>query len=121
MTSGAKIPFPVVAAVADVLAAKYTHERLNFLMKKAGVVSGEPPEGNKIDRARGWLEFANSENEPLSILGRAIQEVMEVDSFGILTTDGIENLREKVKVSLIKNGLAYRIGVQPMLENQASR
>jgi len=107
-----KIPFPVVAAVADVLAAKYTHTRLDFLMKKAGITTETPPEAgkNKIDRARDWLELANSENEPLSVLGRAIEEVMEVDSFGNLAADSIQTLRERIKVALQKHGLAYRTG-----------
>ena len=105
-----RIPFPVVAVVADVLAAKYTHERLNFLMKKAGILGGTPPEGNKVDRARGWLELANSEDGPLNILGKAIEEIMEVNAFGILQTERIELLRERITVSLHKYGLTYRIG-----------
>jgi hypothetical protein len=106
-----QIPFPVIATVADVLAAKYTHARLDFLMKKAGVTGAPPEPGkNKIDRSRNWLELANSENEPLNVLGKAIEEVMEVDSFGILTEDSIDTLRQKIRASLSKHGLGYRAG-----------
>jgi hypothetical protein len=110
ITIATKIPFPVVAVVADVLAAKYTHQRLDFLMKKAGVVSGTPPEGNKVDRARGWLELANSEDMPLNVLGKAIEEVMEVNSFGILTVESVETLRERITGTLHKQGMTYRAG-----------
>jgi hypothetical protein len=110
VTIATKIPFPVVAVVADLLAAKYTHQRLDFLMKKAGVVSGTPPEGNKVDRARGWLELANSEEMPLNVLGKAIEEVMEVNSFGILTTESVETLRERITIALRKQGMTYRAG-----------
>src|SRR5216683_8274660 len=98
-----RIPFPVIATVADVLAAKYTHTKLDFLMKKAGVTGAPPEPGkNKIDRSRDWLELANFENEPLNALGKAIEEVMEVDSFGILTEAGIDELRGKIKAVLSK-------------------
>ena len=105
-----KIPFPVLAAVAHVIAAKYTHAKLHSLMTRAGVISVIPLEGNKIDRARGWLEIANSGDEPLQILGKTIQEMMEIDSFGILSAEPIETLRQKIEVVLRKHGLAYRTG-----------
>jgi Abortive infection C-terminus len=116
-----KIPLPVLAAVADVLAAKYTHGRLDSLMKKVGVLSATPPEGNKIDRARGWLELANSEDEPLQVLGKSIEEVMEVDSFGILTAEPIETLRQKIEVALHKHGLAYSGSVYKLVAGAVAR
>ncbi|HEV2022748.1 MAG TPA: abortive infection family protein [Terriglobales bacterium] len=107
-----KIPVPVIAVVSDVLARNYTHNRLDFLMEQAGL-TGDPPFGNKVDKARAWLKRANTDSaitDPLSTLGRALEEFMEVDSsgYGVLTDLSAE--REQINAKLAEHSLAYLKG-----------
>jgi hypothetical protein len=105
-----RVPFPVVAAVATVLAAEYTHAKLDALFKKTGLAD-EPLSGmNKTDKARNALGRINTAEAPLKVLGSVLEELMEVDSFGIDTTPPITVLRENVRSSLAKYGLAYATG-----------
>jgi hypothetical protein len=102
-----KIPFPVIAVVAEALQSKYTHTRLDFLMRKAGV-SGDPPATNKLDKGRAWLELANQHASPFKALGTILEEIMEVDSFGLPTPGTtITSLREKISASLAQHELMY--------------
>jgi hypothetical protein len=105
-----RVPFPVVAAIASVLATLYTHAKLDALFKKTGLAE-EPLSGmNKTDKARDALGRINSAEAPLKVMGSVLEELMEVDSFSIDTTPPITVLRENVRSCLAKYGLAYATG-----------
>jgi len=107
-----KIPIPLIAVVSDVLAHNYTHSRIDFLMEQAGL-TGEPPPGNKVDKTRAWLKRANADqvSNPLGVLGKVLEEFMEVDSdsHAFYGTDRNEH-RDRVNKSLAQHGLAYLKG-----------
>jgi len=103
-----KIPVPVIAVVSDVLAMRYTHSRLDFLMEQAGI-EGEPPPGNKVDKTRSWLKRANADGvrDALPLLGKVLEEFMEVDSAGYGVQADLSADRERVTDKLAEYGLAY--------------
>jgi len=107
---GRRIPIPVIAVVADVLATRYTHSRIDYFMEVAGV-KGPPPLGNKVDKARAWLRRANEQNAaPLAALGRAIAELMETGTAGYASQTSLDPERARVEEILADNGLAYLKG-----------
>jgi len=77
-----KIPIPVIAVASDVLATRYTHDRIDYFMEAAGIQASRPG-GNKVDKTRAWLRAANELTpEPLATFGKVITELMEVNSSG---------------------------------------
>jgi hypothetical protein len=103
----AKIPVAVIGTVADVLQSKYTHNRLDSLMKRVGI-PGDPPEGNKSEKGRAWLHRANATLEqPLSALGLVLEEFMESDTPEFGAPEEMYVQKAKIKESLRKSGLAY--------------
>ncbi|MBL8885226.1 MAG: abortive infection family protein [Phycisphaerales bacterium] len=105
-----KIPVPVIAVVADELANRYSHTKLDLLFHEHGA-PGEPPPGNKIDKSSQWLRAINTRsNDPLAVLGALIQELMEV---GPPTWSGDESDKfhaariERIQKQLAKHGLRY--------------
>lgn len=56
------------------------------------------------------MERANALPDPLAALGKALEEVMEVDSFGSITAEGIDVLRARIAEALTKHGLEYHKG-----------
>jgi len=106
-----KIPIPVIAVVSDILATWYTHDRIDYFMRAAGV-DCDAPAGNKVDKTREWLRHANA-NMPdaLATLGNVILEFMEVNSSGYARhAVDLETAREKVRETLGEHGLAYLKG-----------
>ncbi|MFZ0821860.1 MAG: abortive infection family protein [Candidatus Acidiferrales bacterium] len=102
-----EIPVPVIAVVADVLATRYTHSRIDYFMEAAGV-QGLPPGGNKVDKSRLWLKQANQWNaDPLATLGKVIAELMEVNSSGYASGADLDPEREKIRKVLSDHGLGY--------------
>jgi len=107
---GRKIPVPVIAVVSDVLATRYTHSRIDYFMEAANVQC-DPPGGNKVDKTRAWLRFANeSSPDPLATLGKVITEFMEVNSSGYASETALDPEREKVNKILGEYGLSYLKG-----------
>jgi abortive infection Abi-like protein len=105
-----KIPVPVIAIVSDVLATRYTHSRIDYFMGAANIACS-PPGGNKVDKTRAWLRFANESNaDPLATLGKVITEFMEVNSSGYASDTDLDPEREKVNRVLGEHGLAYMKG-----------
>ena len=91
-----KIPVPVIAIVSDVLATRYTHSRIDYFMEAANIACS-PPSGNKVDKTRAWLRWANDNGpDPLATLGKVITEFMEVNSFGYASDTDLDPEREKV-------------------------
>jgi hypothetical protein len=105
-----EIPVPVIAVVADVLATRYTHSRIDYFMEAAGV-AGLPPCGNKVNKSRAWLRQANQLNpDPLAALGKVITELMEVNSSGYASDTDLDPKRQRVIEVLGKHGLVYLLG-----------
>jgi hypothetical protein len=74
-----KIPVPVIAVVSEVMANLYTHNQIDRFMEAAGIELPVPPTGNKQTKVRALLKHANETlSDPLSALGKAIVELMEV-------------------------------------------
>jgi len=102
-----KIPIPVIAVVADILATRYTHSRIDYFMEAANITC-EPPGGNKVDKSRSWLKMANEITEdPLATLGKVITELMEVNSSGYASDADLDVEREKLRKVLGEHGLSY--------------
>lgn len=108
-----KIPSPVIAVVADELQKHHNHDGLNRLFMGAGA-PGESPEGNnKQVKCAEWLRRVNASKslEPLSVLGRLLENYMEVeiapDNFNIYLW---QSGRERVERALANAGLAYHQG-----------
>jgi hypothetical protein len=105
-----QIPVPVIAVVSDVLATRYTHSRIDYFMENANIEC-TPPSGNKLDKTRAWLRWANECNpDPLATLGKVITEFMEINGSGNDLDFYLEAEREKVKGVLGEHGLVYLKG-----------
>jgi hypothetical protein len=112
------ITVPVIAIVADVLAERYTHSRIDYFIGSAGL-DGNQPTGNKLDKVRYWLRKANLDedqngSDALAILGKVITELMEVNPSGYSPFDyrnaaqeSLEADRDRVQAVLAENGLLY--------------
>lgn len=105
-----EIPIPVIAVVADVLATRYTHSRIDYFME-AGGIKGSPPGGNKVDKSRAWLRQANQASpDPLATLGKVITELMEVNGSGYASDADLGPERDRIKTILAEHGLVYMKG-----------
>lgn len=106
-----RIPVPVVAVVADVLAPLYTHNRIDHFMDLAGIEGQIPPGLNKVDKTRAWLKVANTTcPDPLAALGTVITEFMEVDTVGYGSVTDLSEERKRVTDALAAHGLSYSPG-----------
>jgi hypothetical protein len=107
---GKKIPLPVIAIVSDVLATRYTHSRIDYFMEAANIECVTPA-GNKVDKTREWLRWANEhKDDPLATLGKVITELMEVNTSGYASDTDLDPERAKVNKVLGENGLSYMKG-----------
>jgi len=103
-----KIPIAVAAVVADVLAPRYTHNRIDHFMERAGIEGEIPPGINKVDKTRAWLKVANEKcTDPLAALGTVLVELMEVDTAGYGVQTDLSEDRQKVQTALGAHGLCY--------------
>ena len=74
-----KIPNSHVGAVASVIAAHYySRSKINALFMESGA-PGDVPDGNCEAKCTTWLKRCNesADVDPLSILGRVIQALMD--------------------------------------------
>jgi hypothetical protein len=106
MTEKSRIPTPLIAEVADVLAQRYSHTELNNRFARAGA-PGDRPLGNKIDKSTEWLERANADpdSDAFTVLGRMLQELMDLDYNDMWATH-----RERVTRVLGVYGFSYQKG-----------
>jgi hypothetical protein len=105
------IPPAVIGTLSPILAMAYTHSELNSNFMAARF-TGEPPEGNKIEKCRAWLRRANSEcADPLASLGSLIAEFMDVGptEWHIEQNKGVDP-RVKINEVLAQEGLSYQRG-----------
>jgi hypothetical protein len=73
-----KIPTPVIAVLSHIIPALETHNGIDCLFSYAEA-PGDPPEGSKPEKVHAWLRRINNESaNPLSILGRIIEPIMEI-------------------------------------------
>jgi hypothetical protein len=103
------IPVPVCSVVGSALGEYYySHKTLERLFYEAGAV-GDVPEGNCITKCQSWLKRMHTEvADPLAILGKVIEEFMEVDGTGEVS--GKETGRQKIREVLGRSGLSYHAG-----------
>lgn len=106
-----QIPVPLVAVIADVFSAHYTHTQIESRFYSAGFVS-TAPEGNKQQKFHRWLLQANQQMpDPLAAVGKLIEELMEVvpaSSWG--STDPVLEYRNRIASQLAALGLSYHVG-----------
>jgi hypothetical protein len=107
----APIPPSIIGVASPVLAEKYTHAQLNSVFMAAGF-TGDPPEGNKIEKCRNWLRRANAEiNDPLGAFASLIAEFMDAEPGPwVMDHAGEEDLRDRISAALAKEGLSYQRG-----------
>jgi hypothetical protein len=106
-----RIPAPVIAVVADTLSDSETHASMDSLFMYAGA-PGDPPDGSKIVKAQEWLRRVNKDDsvQPLEVLGRLIEAIMEVDCDDRSWDDNCRDRVEKINRVLDRGGLRYQRG-----------
>ena len=100
------LPVPVCVVVGDVLGSHiYNHKAIETLFFEAGAV-GPVPEGNCVKKCRAWLKrMHNDVPEPVAVLGKVLEEFMEVDDEWRATSQLAG--RQKINEVLGKAGLSY--------------
>lgn len=109
-----KIPSPVLAVCAEIIASRETHATMDSLFMYAGA-PGDPPPGSKPVKALAWLRAINTDEniQPLKVLGHLIENYIEGPiSVGYFSASA-ENQhkdRERIKDVLSQYGLQYFTG-----------
>ena len=106
------IPSPLISLVADILSSSETHASLDSRFHYADA-PGDPPEGSKHVKALEWLRRVNKTEEcdPLGILGKLIEEIMERDAdLSFLPNEPLIQARERLSKALATYQLKYMIG-----------
>lgn len=110
-----KLPNPVLAVIAEVLANAYSHDRLNVLFAQKGA-PGEPPPGSKPAKCHAWLTTINTECEdPVVVVGALIENLMEEQpgsTFwgGARDATFIQERNTPIEAALSKYGFRYATG-----------
>jgi hypothetical protein len=110
-----KIPNPVIAVVADVLGSHYySHTRLNTLFSEAGA-SGDPPEGNCVNKCDRWLKRCNEDPsvDAFAVLGRVLENFMELKHSDASRESAPQDEhpgKKRVREILSRYGLSYQTG-----------
>jgi hypothetical protein len=102
------LPIPVCSIVGDVLGNfTYHHKTLERLFYQAGA-AGEVPPGNCVVKCQEWLKrMHNDVADPAAVLGKVLEEFMEVDStYGGSHADA----QKKITDVLGRFGLSYHTG-----------
>ena len=103
------LPVPVCSVGGDVLGSFiYHHRSLEVLFYEAGAV-GDVPEGNCVVKCQTWLKRMHNEvPDPAAVLGKVLEEFMEVDrSFKL---EEQEAGRTRINEVLARFGLSYHQG-----------
>lgn len=114
--TGGRIPSPVIGEVAAAFDQAYTHAVLDTLFMRVGA-PGDPPGGSKLVKVREWLQRidADPEIDALPILGRLLQDYMEVQPPHHVK-ENEEALKEwwrprqRIQEALVAHGLSYYPG-----------
>ncbi|SPU45930.1 Uncharacterised protein [Brevundimonas diminuta] len=115
--SSSKIPPALIGTAGPILAARYTHPRLDALFMSAGF-PGDPPEGTKEAKALAWLRLANKEcDDPLARFAHLIAEFMDTEPKPPVQplwpgqdTPVETDPRDAIHDALRREGLTYRRG-----------
>lgn len=108
--SAIPLPVPVCSIVGNVLGSYiFNHKSIERLFYEAGAV-GDVPLGNCVEKCQGWLKRLHEEvPNPAAVLGKVIEEFMEVD--GVLEIDEPQITgRKKIREVLARFGLSYHSG-----------
>jgi len=115
------IPSPLIAVVADLVAAAETHQSLDSLFMYAEAF-GDPPAASKGVKAQDWLRATNkNHSDPLAVLGRIIHGYMEDPTMApdfqvpVWQVEDESTLRKracvrKIETILARYGLQYQTG-----------
>jgi hypothetical protein len=124
-----KIPAAVANVVGDVLSG--SHAMLNDLFRRAGA-PGEPPQLSHATKWKMWLLNANESQDvdPLTVLGKVLEEFMEVEPASIETIGELMGLggprdqwqrsKERVETVLRKHSLRYAQGGRVVSDGRGS-
>jgi hypothetical protein len=104
------IPPSVAAEAAHALSTYYTHAELDNCFQRAGV-GGDPPVGNKLQKASDYLRRANKDEalDPLVVLGQALEQFM---TKRVLydEPESIQIARARIERALADHSLSYQDG-----------
>jgi hypothetical protein len=110
------IPPSVIGTAAPILADWYTHSQLNALFEAHGF-PGDAPEGNKVEKCRGWLKRANALPDALTSFANLIAEMMDAEwssprrmAWDTSEVQPTPDPREKLTAALDKEALSYARG-----------
>ncbi len=105
-----KIPVPLIAVVAEVFDAQYTHTQIDSRFFAAGFPAPAPG-GNKQQKCHNWLLIANQTMEdPLRATGNLIEEIMEVVPAEWEVNTNTIACRQRLSTQLANLGLSYQPG-----------
>lgn len=116
MSQPNKVPSPVIAVVAEILARRYTHAQLDVRFLEKGA-PGEPPEGSKPVKCSAWLARVNTEcADPFTVVGELIEDVMELTApasrWESSEPEDWKADRDRISTQLAKYGLRYQRGAE---------
>ena len=103
-----QLPVAVCSIVGEALGSSiYHHKTLERLFYEAGA-QGEVPDGNCVVKCQTWLKRMHTEVEdPVLLLGKVIEEFMEVD---IGRYHDQKHSRTKIEDVFSRHGLSYHKG-----------
>lgn len=106
-----RIPAHTIGLLAEILVETETHGTLDTLFMQAGA-PGDPPGGTKPAKIRQWLQLTNADPsvEPLEILGRILEPVMEYHPTERFPAEGCELRKRRVEEDLRRARLQYCAG-----------
>lgn len=101
------IPGVVIGVLSEVISNLETHASMNSLFMYAGA-PGDAPEGSKQVKAQAWLRKTNVDEsiEPLSVLGKIIERIMDDP----LPYPAMSEGRERIQAALQRCNLNYTTG-----------
>jgi len=102
-----RLPAPLIATVAEILANHYSHTDLNTLFTRCRA-PGLPSGGNKVQKVTGWLHAADddSETDAFRVLGCVLKNFMERNT----NQQDWLNYRIQIMEALAEFGFAYGTG-----------
>jgi hypothetical protein len=103
------LPAPLCSVVGNTLGNYiFHHKTLEGLFYGAGA-AGDVPEGNCVTKCQSWLRRMHEDvPAPFSVLGKVLEEFMEVDSVG--KAEEQETGRKRIQETLARFGLSYHQG-----------
>lgn len=108
-----KLPSPVLAVIAPILAQRNTHAGISLLFKRVGAPD-EPSAGegaNKVTRCLEWLERTNREAaDPFRVVGEIIENIMEHQPREFESCVDFDEEKAQINEALGRYGCRYQQG-----------